>query len=593
MTTAPKKLLNSIEQCVDDALEGVVSIHPGLRLLDDHRVVIREDIEQVIIDGKVTLLSGGGSGHEPAHAGFVGKGMLSGAIAGSVFASPPPHSILAAIRAVGKGNKAGTLLIVKNYTGDRLNFGIAAERAKSEGIRTEIVVVGEDCALTSSDKSAGRRGLCGTILIHKIAGSMSEEGRSLDDILLATRAAASDMGTIGICLYPCSVPGSGPSFTLGQDEIELGLGIHGEAGVKRMKLASSKDVVSAMISHMTASNNASHLAISPDDHVAVVVNNLGGTSYLELSVVAKDAIAYLESQGVSVERVYCGTFMTSLEMAGASITIMHLDKDGHRAKCLDAETTAPAWPRISLSESSGSAHNKLAPLASLEGDVVASTESTSQVKLPQDKFVQIKAAILAACDALITSEELLNELDRGCGDGDCGTTMKRGAQGVSSWLTQQTTPMPLDKLALKLSAFAEQNMGGSSGALYCLFFSAAAHAATAFETSTEHSHWATLLQHGIYAISKYGGAEVGDRTMLDSLHAAFTSLQETVGSDVKTACDKAIKAASEAAEKTQTMDAKAGRASYVSKDLLTKPDPGATAVVIWLKAALMKVAEQM
>lgn len=167
-STTSKKLINDPLDAVDEALEGIVLANPGLKLLKNHRVIIREDVNEIRKAGKVTLISGGGSGHEPSHAGFVGKGMLTAAVAGAVFTSPPTKSIIAAIRAVGLGNRGGTLLIVKNYTGDRLNFGFAAERAKAEGIKVDMVVVGEDCALTSKDKTAGRRGLCGTVLIHKV-----------------------------------------------------------------------------------------------------------------------------------------------------------------------------------------------------------------------------------------------------------------------------------------------------------------------------------------------------------------------------------------------------------------------------------------
>ena len=163
-----KKLINNPLNAVDEALEGIVATNPGLNLLKNHRVIIRKDVDELRKSGKVTLISGGGSGHEPSHAGFVGKGMLTAAVAGAVFTSPPTKSILAAIRAVGKDNSGGTLLIVKNYTGDRLSFGFAAERAKAEGFKVEMVVIGEDCALTSRDKTAGRRGLCGTVLMHKV-----------------------------------------------------------------------------------------------------------------------------------------------------------------------------------------------------------------------------------------------------------------------------------------------------------------------------------------------------------------------------------------------------------------------------------------
>ncbi|XP_022787345.1 dihydroxyacetone kinase 1-like isoform X2 [Stylophora pistillata] len=249
--TTSKKLINDPLDVVDEALEGIVLANPGLKLLKNHRVIIREDVNELRKAGKVTLISGGGSGHEPSHAGFVGKGMLTAAVAGAVFTSPPTKSILAAIRAVGHGNKGGTLLIVKNYTGDRLNFGFAAERAKAEGIKVDMVVVGEDCALTSKDKTAGRRGLCGTVLIHKIAGALAEEGKSLEEISQVAKATAQAMGTIGVSLAPCSLPGSLPSFVLGIDEMELGLGIHGEPGVKRVKLDKVDQVVKTMIDHMT------------------------------------------------------------------------------------------------------------------------------------------------------------------------------------------------------------------------------------------------------------------------------------------------------------------------------------------------------
>jgi dihydroxyacetone kinase len=187
-----KKLVNRVDECVDEALAGLVASQPGLRLLQGHRVVLRADTQSLVADGKVTLLSGGGSGHEPAHAGYIGPAMLTAAVAGAVFASPPPASILAALRAIR--SPAGTLMIVKNYTGDRLNFGIALERAKAEGMKVEMVIVGEDTALPSEGKLAGRRGLCGTILVHKIAGAAAERGKSLAEVTTLAQSIADNVG---------------------------------------------------------------------------------------------------------------------------------------------------------------------------------------------------------------------------------------------------------------------------------------------------------------------------------------------------------------------------------------------------------------
>lgn len=342
-----KKIINKPSEVVDEALEGLVFSNKNIQLLKNHRVVIRSDVQCVRKRGIVALISGGGSGHEPAHGGFVGRGALTAAVAGDVFTSPPTRSILAAIRAVGVGNSAGVLLIVKNYTGDRLNFGMAAERAKQQGIKIDMVIVNEDCALSSVDKTAGRRGLCGTVLIHKIAGAMAEDGKPLEEIVDALRKTVKAMGTMGVSLSPCSIPGFKPSFQLADDEIELGLGIHGEKGVERVKLLTAKQLVQRMVEHMSTDDDlkTDKVHLKKGDKIGLMVNNLGGSSYLELYIVAREAVHYLRSvKCVDVERIYVGTFMTSLEMAGVSLTLLHLDNE--RKKYLDSETTAPGWPSV-------------------------------------------------------------------------------------------------------------------------------------------------------------------------------------------------------------------------------------------------------
>uniref|UniRef100_A0A8C9FSB8 Triokinase and FMN cyclase n=1 Tax=Pavo cristatus TaxID=9049 RepID=A0A8C9FSB8_PAVCR len=320
----PKKLVCSVTSCAEDALAGLVACNPGLQLLRGHRVALRSDL--AALRGRVALLSGGGSGHEPAHAGYIGKGMLSGVVAGAIFTSPAVGSILAAIRAVTEAGAVGTLLIVKNYTGDRLNFGLALERARAEGADVRMVVVGDDCAF-ASQKKAGRRGLCGTVLVHKVAGAMAEAGASLDEIVTRVSALTKAMGTLGLSLSPCSVPGSKPTFQLANDEMELGLGIHGEAGVRRMKVMPVDEAVETMLAHMTDPSNASHLPLSPGASVVLVVNNLGGLSCLELSIVAGVAVRSLETRGVCIARALVGSFMTALEMAGISLTLLLVDEE--------------------------------------------------------------------------------------------------------------------------------------------------------------------------------------------------------------------------------------------------------------------------
>ncbi|CAL1539418.1 unnamed protein product [Lymnaea stagnalis] len=577
-----KKLINKVLDCERECNEGLVAVNPGISLVEGQTVVVRTDVRDVVSRGKVVLISGGGSGHEPGHAGYVGKGGLTACACGSVFTSPPPGCIMAAINAACQQHKGcQVLMIVTNYTGDRLNFGIACERARVKGHKTEMVVVGEDCALDSVDHSAGRRGLAGTMFIHKIAGAMAEQGQSLEEMVSSLNVIKMKMGTIGLSLSPCSVPGSGPSFTLQADEMELGLGVHGEAGVRRMKIQTAKEAVKTMMDHMTNPKTSTHIDIKKGDRVALMVNNLGGTSVLELNIVAKEAISYLEAIGVSVDRAYCGTFMTSLEMAGVSITVLHIDDVV--LEYLDYPTDAPAWRTPYLPP--GEKLRKTPGLVSVEAeDVILSDDGA--YKLNADFSAQVYKAVKAACLKLVSVEKELNELDKQSGDGDCGSTVALGANAILKKLGDLSKPnLPVDcphALALSLGQITENVMGGSSGALYSLFFTSAAQ-----ELKTANLKSLTAaLNAGLDAIMKYGGAKPGYRTMVDPLYAACESLKDKDLDKITTS--DAIKIVAEAAQKasedTVSMDAQAGRASYVNKTLLTKPDPGAVALSTWLKA---------
>ncbi|XP_064602433.1 triokinase/FMN cyclase-like [Liolophura sinensis] len=572
-----KKLINCVDRCVDESLEGFVRCHAGVQVLDSHRVVVRSDISEVISEGKVTLVSGGGSGHEPAHAGYVGKGMLSAVVAGSVFTSPPPADILAAIRTVG--SRAGTLLIVKNYTGDRLNFGLAAERAQNEGYKVGMVIVDEDCALASADKTAGRRGLCGTVIAHKLAGAMAEQGKPLEEIVTSLKESIRQMGTIGLSLTPCSVPGSGPSFSLAADEMELGLGIHGEAGVKRMKLTSAKEAVQIMINHMTNPANQTSLKLKSGDEVACMVNNLGGTSVLEMNILAMESYSYLDTKGVSVTQLYNGTFMSSLEMAGFSITILVLND--FLKQCLDSPTRAPGWV---LPHNPIGATHKQSPVVQNKGD-----QSTVEVQLSKDQQSDLYQAVKGACVILIASELELNALDKQSGDGDCGSTLRRGAQAILEVLGTSGDPPPLmsnaANLFVVLAETVEKTMGGSSGALYSLFLTAASRSLTSGVSTQSFS---SAIAEGIKAIQTYGGARKGDRTLLDALIPAADKLAALAGGESQSSAEilsQMAEAAEAGAKTTVGMRAQAGRASYVSGDHLTQADPGASGVAIILRAA--------
>ena len=334
-----KKLINRPEDVVGEMMEGLGAMYGGLALLSDFHVLVRADAEE-IRDRQVALISGGGSGHEPAHAGYVGAGMLSAAVAGEVFTSPSPDSVLAAIRAVA--GKPGAVLIVKNYTGDRLNFGLAAEMARAEGLAVEVVIVADDVALAGTEQYAGARGIAGTVFVHKVAGAAAAQGKSLREVAAIARQTAEAVATMGVALSAGTIPAVGKaSFVLGEQEVELGLGIHGEPGTRRIPLSGADDLAGQLVEAIVSTQQ-----LKANDSVAVLINNLGSTTGMELAIFARSALGILAATGVTIKRVYAGTFMTSLEAAGVSLSVLRVTED--RLKALDAPTNAAAWPGSAL-----------------------------------------------------------------------------------------------------------------------------------------------------------------------------------------------------------------------------------------------------
>ncbi|KQK13501.1 hypothetical protein BRADI_1g10550v3 [Brachypodium distachyon] len=513
--------------------------------------------------------------------------MLTAAVSGDVFASPPVDSILAAIRAVT--GTMGCLLIIKNYTGDRLNFGLAAEQAKSEGYKIEMVIVGDDCALPPPRGIAGRRGLAGTILVHKVAGAAADAGLSLADVAAEAKHASEAIGTMGVALSVCTLPGQVTSDRLGPNQIELGLGIHGESGAAVVELQ-PVDVVIEHVLKQILSQETQYLPITRGSNAVLLINGLGATPIMELMIAARKAVPELQLEyGIAVDRVYTGTFMTSLDMAGLSITIMRSDEN--ILQRLDAPTKAPAWPV-------GSEGNRpptkfpvpVPPSPSMKDDEILfqHQELSKQGRI-------LEAAIEASAKEIIDLKDSLNEWDSKVGDGDCGTTMYRGATAI---LEDMKSRYPMNDAAgtiNEIGATIRKVMGGTSGILYDILCKAA-YASLKQSTTITAYEWADALEASIAAVSKYGGASAGYRTMLDALIPASTVLKQSLkaGDDPVTAFIASSEAASAGAESTKQMQAKAGRSSYIAPDLLASiPDPGAMAAATWYRAAALSVKNKL
>lgn len=327
-----KKLINSPDTVVADALRGVAAAHPELTVDHENRLVISNAPRE----NRVALISGGGSGHEPLHSGFVGAGMLDAACAGEIFTSPTPDQMLAAAQAVDSG--AGVLFIVKNYTGDVLNFEMAAELAGDENIQTASVVVADDVAVQDSTYTAGRRGVGTTVIVEKIAGAAAAEGKSLAEVAAIAERVSSAGRSMGVALTSCTVPAVGrPSFDLPEDEMEVGVGIHGEPGRKRVPLEDAKGIAHDIV---TAITDDLDFTGAP---VIALLSGLGGTPLIELYVVYADIAAALAERGIEVARVLVGDYITSLDMAGCSLTLVRADDEMLRLWDAPVNTTALRW----------------------------------------------------------------------------------------------------------------------------------------------------------------------------------------------------------------------------------------------------------
>lgn len=583
MSVAPKKFINEPSEAVSEFISGLLLQYPNtLQKLANHDVILSTSIDY----DKVNILSGGGSGHEPAHAGYIGKGMLTGAICGGIFASPSVASILAAIRAVtpdpsaAVNRKGSCLLVVKNYTGDRLNFGMACEIANNEGRNVKMVVVADDAALAREKGVTGARGVAGTVFVHKAAGAAAESGASLDEVVAIAESMCGKVKSMGVALNAVTIPGAtSTNDRLSGGQIEIGMGIHGESGVKQSPLQSADELASIMV------NTIETFGIEEDggkivptfnagDDLAVMVNNLGGTSNFEMSILANSTVKVLEAKKCTVSRVYVGAFMTSFDMQGASISIVSLNDS--LASLLDADCTASAWQKADVTSGPRPSSTELPEVAAPPSEEKDKKYLSIKVDV-EDFSVAVEKILKAACKSLIESEPMLTKYDTIVGDGDCGMTMERGAKEILARLESKdlitSHPVPFfESIAVAVSA----SMGGTSGVLLEIMF----RKMSSFlqeQSIIDEVAFQAAFEQGVESVSFYGGATVGSRTMLDSLCPAVDAMRS--GGDV-------AKAAVDGAQSTASMGAaSAGRSNYLSEDALSgTPDPGAVAAGLVLTA---------
>ncbi len=538
MSKAMKHFFNRRENIVTEALDGLLrTAQPGtLARLDsypDIKVIVRADWDK----SKVAVISGGGAGHEPSHAGFVGRGMLTAAVSGEIFASPSVDAVLTAIRAVT--GAPGCLLVVKNYTGDRLNFGLAAEKARAEGFAVEMVIVADDIALPEINQP---RGVAGTLFVHKIAGYLAESGKSLAVVAAAAKAVAADIVSLGVSYSSCSIPGQPYEERLGENQGELGLGIHGEPGVEKITVQVADSIVSLMTERLSA-------AMPPEGKYALLINNLGAVPPVEMTLIANAVLSSSFATRVALT-IGPGPMMTALNMNGFSLSLVRLDTE--RETALRSVVAPHAWLPAVVPHA---VDILPAPKVAAAGKSAAASRDAGAERV-----------LAAICERLVALEPELNRLDAKAGDGDTGSTVATGARSILA----QSKSLPFADRAALFAVIGDTlatAMGGSSGVLLSIFFTAASKA------SGDGASLAASLLAGLDRMTFYGGAHPGDRTMVDALSPALHALSV---SGIGAAADEARKGA----DATKAMrKAKAGRSAYIGEsDLDGVMDPGAHAV---------------
>lgn len=585
-----KKIMNRSETMVPEMCAGIALAYPELEFVKRYKIIKKREQNA----DKVSLISGGGSGHEPAHAGFVGKGMLDAAVCGDIFASPSQIQIYQAIKETA-GN-AGTLMIIKNYSGDMMNFKNAARLAEEDGISVEYVKVDDDIAVQDSLYTVGRRGVAGTVLVHKIAGAAAEQGYSLKQVKAYAENAVLNTRSIGFAFTSCTVPAKGtPTFSIAENEIEYGVGIHGEPGVSRETMMTADELSKRMTDSLVK-----ELGLAENDEVTVLVNGFGGTPLQELYLFLNSTAKILDEYKIKIYRSFAGNYMTSIDMSGASLTFMKMNSE--LKSLLDAESDSPAFkvngPVLPRN------HEPFIPAyhsQSENTDQKNHTKGSAKVRqevLTVDNMIFI---VDTMSECIIKNEVPFCELDAYAGDGDFGMSVSKGFRQLRREWNDilEEKVCDIGEFLDACSLIIMECCGGASGPIWGSAFRAAGKAAKG-KQKLAAEEFAVLLQEAVTGIQKTGeysfgrGAVVGDKTLIDALVPCADVWTENAGNKtLKELFQLSADAAVNGAKMTEKIVARMGRAGTVGKRSIGYPDAGAFALgVIFSKIADALIFEE-
>ncbi|KAF1945872.1 dihydroxyacetone kinase [Clathrospora elynae] len=565
-----KHFIHDPTHLVNTALLSISHTNPSVQCDIGNKIIYRKNGAS-----QVSIVSGGGSGHEPSFASFVGAGLLSGAVAGTIFASPSAEQVRRCILHRVQKDK-GVLVIVMNYTGDVLNFGMAVEKARAQGVEVDMVVVGDDAGVgRARGGKVGRRGIAGTVLVQKIAGALAAMGASLKDVTRIAQLVADNTVSIGSSLSHVHVPGrrEAEDDELKEGQVEIGMGIHNEAGSER-KSTDLPGLVKTMLSHCldVADQDRSFSNITDKDEVVLLVNNLGGVSPLELSGITNEVVEQLAgSFKIKPVRILSGTFMTSLNGLGFSISLLRVADTGSvgasMLELLDAPAEASGWPAAI----SSATWAKRGEVRKIEAQVDEEEVQPSDLRVD---YGQAKSMLTTALNRLIEAEPDVTRYDTIVGDGDCGIGLKRGAEAILKMLEKGKDTDDLLIFVNNIIQVVEVSMDGTSGAIYAIFLNALAHGLRQNAPSSPQpvtaGIWAKALESSLKALGKYTPAKPGDRTLMDALYPFVETLSQTES------IGKAAAAAQEGSRGTKGMKASLGRTVYVGGEGFQEvPDPGA------------------